>query len=176
MGRMVDADSVFINGRFVGNTTYQYPQRKYVIPAHVLQPGKNSIVVRLVSNSGKGGFVTDKRYRICTTRDTIDLIGYWHYQLGCTMNPTPGQTFVQWKPTGLYNGMIAPSNNYTIKGVAWYQGESNAERFYEYQKLLTNLIADWRFQRNQDKLPFIVAQLPNFMESKEQPEEDYRFS
>jgi len=171
MGRMVDADSVFINGRFVGNTTYQYPQRKYAIPGNVLKPGKNSIVVRLVSNSGKGGFVPDKPYRLCTTKDTIDLKGYWHYQLGCTMNPTPGQTFVQWNPTGLYNGMIAPSNNYAIKGVAWYQGESNVERFYEYRKLLTNLIADWRFQRNHDNLPFIIAQLPNFMEAKEQPEE-----
>lgn len=171
MGRMVDADSVFINEIFVGTTFYQYPQRKYAIPADVLKPGKNWVVVRLISNSGRGGFVLDKPYRICTNTDTIDIKGDWQYQLGCSMNPTPGQTFVQWQPTGLYNGMIAPSNNYPIKGVVWYQGESNAERFDEYQKLLTALITGWRINRDQGNLPFIIAQLPNFMEAKNQPSE-----
>jgi len=171
MGRMVDADSVFINGQFVGTTAYQYPQRKYAIPSDVLKPGKNHIVVRLISNFGKGGFVPDKPYRIHTKNDTIDLKGDWQFKLGCTMKPTPGQTFVQWKPTGLYNGMISPANNYAIKGVLWYQGESNAERFQEYQKLLTNLITDCRLKREQENLPFIIAQLPNFMEAKDQPSE-----
>ncbi len=171
MGRMVDADSVFINRQFVGTTAYQYPQRKYAIPAGLLQPGKNCIVVRLISNSGKGGFVPDKPYQIVASKDTFDLKGNWQYQLGCAMDPTPGQTFVQWKPTGLYNGMIAPASNYAIKGVVWYQGESNAERFQEYQKLLTALITDWRIKRDQEKLPFILAQLPNYMESKNQPSE-----
>jgi len=171
MGRMVDADSVFINGQFVGTTSYQYPQRKYAIPPGVLKPGKNHIVVRLISNSGKGGFVPDKPYRIHTKKDTIDLKGDWQFKLGCTMKPTPGQTFVQWKPTGLYNGMIAPASNYAVKGVVWYQGESNAERFQEYQKLLTALITNWRIKREQEKLPFIFAQLPNFMEAKDQPSE-----
>jgi len=87
------------------------------------------------------------------------------------LHPAPGQTFVQWKPTGLYNGMLAPANNYAIKGAAWYQGESNVERFQEYQKLLTALITDLRLKRNQKNLPFIIAQLPNFMEVNDQPVE-----
>jgi sialate O-acetylesterase len=171
MGRMVDADSVFINGKFIGTTSYQYPQRKYAVPEGVLKAGKNCIVVRLISNSGRGGFVPDKPYQVLTAKDTVDLKGEWQFRLGCTMPPTPGSTFVQWKPTGLYNGMIAPANNYEIKGIVWYQGESNADRYQEYQKLLTSLITDWRLKRNQEKIPFIVAQLPNYMEAKAQPSE-----
>jgi len=171
MGRIVDADSVFINGKFVGSTGYQYPQRNYHIPAGVLQSGKNTIVVRIISNSGHGGFVKDKPYQLFNETDTIKLTGNWLYQLGCTMNPAPGQTFVNWEPTGLYNGMLAPANNYTIKGAVWYQGESNAERYQEYQKLLTALITDWRMKHNQGNFPFIIAQLPNFKEAKDQPSE-----
>ncbi len=171
MGRIVDADSVFINGKPVGTTSYQYPQRNYRVPPGVLQPGKNVFVVRIVSNSGRGGFVNDKPYCLFAGKDTIQLAGNWQYQLGCTMNPAPGQTFVQWKPTGLYNGMLAPANNYVIKGVAWYQGESNVERFHEYQELLTALISDWRTKRNQENLPFIIVQVPNFMEVKNEPSE-----
>lgn len=171
MGRIVDADSVFINGKLVGTTSYQYPQRNYKVPSGLLQQGKNIIVVRVISNSGRGGFVKDKPYQLFTGNDTVYLAGNWRYQVGCTMNPAPGQTFVHWKPTGLYNGMLAPANNYAIKGAAWYQGESNAERFQEYQKLLTALITDWRAKRKQGNFPFIIAQLPNFMESKDQPAE-----
>jgi sialate O-acetylesterase len=171
MGRIVDADSVFINGKLVGTTGYQYPQRNYLVPAGVLHSGKNIVVVRIINSSGRGGFVKDKPYKLFTEKDTIKLTGNWQYQLGCIMNPAPGQTFVQWKPTGLYNCMLAPANNYAIRGAAWYQGESNAERYQEYQKLLTALIADWRLKHNQGNFPFIIAQLPNFMDAKDQPSE-----
>jgi sialate O-acetylesterase len=67
--------------------------------------------------------------------------------------------------------MLAPANNYAIKGAVWYQGESNAERFQEYQKLLTALITDWRLKQAQGDFPFIIAQLPNFMNAKDQPSE-----
>jgi sialate O-acetylesterase len=87
------------------------------------------------------------------------------------MEPTPGQTFVQWKPTGLYNGMIAPLLNYSMKGAAWYQGESNVDRYREYQGLLTNLINDWRLKWGQGNFPFIIVQLPNFLKAKDQPSE-----
>jgi len=171
MGRIVDADSVFINGKFVGTTAYQYPQRNYYVPAGVLHSGRNTVVVRIISNSGRGGFVREKPYQLFNETDTVKLAGKWQYQLGCTMNPTPEQTFVNWKPTGLYNGMLAPANNYVIKGAVWYQGESNSERYQEYQKLLTALISDWRLKRDQGNFPFIIAQLPNFMDANDQPTE-----
>jgi sialate O-acetylesterase len=171
MGRIVDADSVFINGKLVGTTGYQYPQRNYHVPTGVLHTGKNTIVVRIINNSGRGGFVKEKPYQLFNETDTIKLTGNWQYQLGCTMSPTPAQTFVNWKPTGLYNGMLAPAINYAIKGAVWYQGESNAERYQEYQRLLTALITDWRLKHNQGNFPFIIAQLPNFMDAKDEPSE-----
>ncbi|MCE1197458.1 MAG: hypothetical protein LWW85_00695 [Marinilabiliales bacterium] len=164
MGRIVDADSVFLNGRCVGTTAYQYPQRRYDVPSGLLQAGKNSLAVRVISNSGKGGFVSDKPYQLMVGNDTIRLNGAWHYRLGCTMPPLPGQTFIQWKPTALYHGMIAPSLHYAIRGVVWYQGESNVERSSEYRKLLTSLLTDWRLKRHQGNFPFLIAQLPNYLE------------
>lgn len=171
LGRIVDADSVFINGKFVGNITYQYPPRWYNIPANLLVEGKNTIAVRVVSNSGKGGFVPDKPYELTIANTTIDLKGTWKMKLGCTMPPTPGTTFFRWKPMGLYNGMIAPLLPYNKKGVVWYQGESNTAIPQEYASLLPTMISSWRKNFNQKNLPFVYAQLPNFMETKAQPTE-----
>ena len=171
LGRIVDADSVFINGVFVGTTSYQYPPRRYKVPMDVLREGRNTIVVRVISNIGKGGFVPDKSYELICAGQTIDLKGEWQYRLGARMEPLASQTFIRWKPLGLYNAMTAPLINYAIKGVVWYQGESNADRPVEYRKLLPALIRDWRSKWGQGDFPFLIVQLPNFMEAKDQPSE-----
>ena len=171
LGRIVDADSVFVNGHFVGTTSYQYPPRIYSFNASILKEGKNEIAVRVINNSGKGGFVTDKPYELIVGDETIDLKGSWKYNLGAKMLPLPPQTFVRWKPVGLYNAMIAPLKNYAIKGVLWYQGESSTKKPSEYAALMETLIANWRTAFHQDKLPFIYVQLTNFMEAKSEPAE-----
>ncbi len=171
LGRIVDADSVFINGIYVGSTSYQYPPRRYDIPDDLLQEGENTIVIRVISNIGKGGFVMDKPYMLVAGEQKIDLTGNWQYKLGAKMEPLQSQTFIRWKPAGLYNAMIAPLTNYSIKGVIWYQGESNAGRPEEYLTLFPALINDWREKWHQGNFPFIYVQLPNFMESCEQPSE-----
>lgn len=171
LGRIVDADSVFVNGVFIGTTSYQYPPRRYVIPENVRKEGENTIVVRVINNSGRGGFVPDKAYEIVNENEKIDLTGNWQFRLGATMNPLPGQTFVRWKPAGLCNSMLAPLFNYRIKGVIWYQGESNANRSIEYRKLFPAMIFDWRKNWGQGDFPFLFVQLPNFMEAKTQPSE-----
>ncbi|MFH6936298.1 sialate O-acetylesterase [Flavobacterium sp. FlaQc-30] len=171
LGRIVDADSVFVNGNFVGTTSYQYPPRIYSFNANVLKEGKNEITIRVISNSGRGGFVTDKPYELSIGDKTIDLKGNWSYKLGSKMLPLPGQTFVRWKPVGLYNAMIAPLKNYPIKGVLWYQGEANTKKPSEYFALMETLITNWRTLFRQEKLPFLLVQLPNFMEPKPEPAE-----
>ena len=171
LGRIVDADSVFVNGVFVGTTGYQYPPRRYDIPSNLLKEGKNTIVVRVISNIGNGGFVLDKPYELVAGEQTIDLKGDWQYQLGATMEPLASQTFIRWKPVGLYNAMISPLLNYRIKGVIWYQGESNADKPLEYRELFPTLIRDWRNKWNQGDFPFLFVQLANFMETKNQPSE-----
>ncbi|OUJ74975.1 sialate O-acetylesterase [Hymenobacter crusticola] len=171
LGTLVDADSTYINGQLVGTTGYQYPPRKYDFKPGVLKAGKNVIVVRLISNGGRGGFTMDKTYQLTAGGQTIDLRGPWQYKLGATMQPTPGTTTFQYQPGGLYNGMIAPVIPYAVKGVLWYQGESNAGHPEDYQALLTSLINDWRKQMQKPALPFIYAQLPNFMAVKKEPSE-----
>jgi sialate O-acetylesterase len=171
LGRIVDADSVFVNGEFVGNITYQYPPRWYNVPQGILKEGDNVIAVRVVSNSGKGGFVPDKPYTLKVSNVTIDLKGEWKLKQGCGMPELQSETFIRWKPVGLYNAMIAPMIDYVKKGVVWYQGEANTDKPREYTQLLSTLIADWRNKFRQADLPFLLAQLPNFMEQKLQPEE-----
>ncbi len=171
LGRIVDADSVFINGVFVGTTTYQYPPRRYDVPPDLLKEGENTIVVRVINSAGRGGFVLDKPYEIVAGNVTIDLRGEWRYRLGAAMDALANQTFIRWKPLGLYNAMLAPLHDFRIKGAIWYQGESNATRPLEYRDLFPALIRNWRSAWKQGEFPFLFVQLPNFMESKIQPAE-----
>lgn len=174
LGRIVDADFLYVNGVLVGNTTYQYPQRRYQVPAGVLKPGKNIFVVRVLNNGGKGGFVPDKPYYLSAGGQTIDLKGYWQYKVGEVYTPdgfNGGGISAQNQPTALFNGMVAPLISYAIKGILWYQGESNAGRPQEYGKLLPALITDWRKQWNREEVPFLYVQLPNFMEATYLPSE-----
>jgi len=175
LGRIVDADILYINGKQVGNTTYQYPQRRYNVPPDILKPGKNVFVIKVTNNFGKGGFVPDKPYCLFSGNDTVDLKGYWQYKVGEVFMPAvggfAGPIAAQNQPTALYNAMVAPLIDYTIKGFVWYQGESNAGRPGEYEQLQKALIVDWRHKWNEDEIPFLYVQLPNFMEVNYSPEE-----
>ncbi len=176
LGRIVDADELYINGKSVGRTTYMYPQRRYKLPADVLKAGKNALVVRVTNNGGKGGFVSDKPYSLFAGRDTVDLKGTWQYKVGVAFQPVEGGGFsggisAQNQPTALYNAIVAPEINYAIKGFCWYQGESNAGQPAEYASLLPALIADWRGKWQQGELPFLYVQLPGFMDYSYQPSE-----
>lgn len=171
LGRIIDADSTFINGIFVGTVSYQYPPRVYSIPANVLRKGKNNIAVRIISKNGMGGFVEEKPYKIITDSEEIDLTGEWKFKIGAPMNPAPPQTFFQYNPSGLFNGLIAPLTKYQVRGFLWYQGESNTGNPSEYKKLMTSLIKEWRVRWNSPEMPFIYAQLPNFMEASKEPQE-----
>ncbi|HEU5054640.1 MAG TPA: sialate O-acetylesterase [Hanamia sp.] len=169
LGRIVDANTLYINGKEVGNTTYQYPQRRYPVPDSLLKTGKNLFVIRVTNNFGKGGFVPDKPYELIAGGDTVDLKGYWKYKVGEVFIPRTrfggGGGFgfsPQNAPTALYNTMVAPEINYTIKGFVWYQGESNAGRAAEYAKLLPAMIEDWRAKWKEGNIPFLFVQLPGF--------------
>lgn len=173
LGRIVDADELYINGKKAGSTAYQYPQRRYHVPADVLKAGRNVFVVRVTNTSGKGGFVPDKSYCIFSGADTVDLKGDWQYKVGAVYPPVTSADMLssQNQPTTLYNAMVAPEINYTVKGFCWYQGESNAGQPEEYRKLLPTLISDWRGKWDQGLLPFLYVQLPGFMDYNYLPAE-----
>ncbi|MBC3765980.1 sialate O-acetylesterase [Neptunicella marina] len=171
MGRIIDADQVFVNGQQVGNITYQYPPRRYTVPAGLLKAGKNSIVVRVVNSQNRGGFVTDKPYWLGSPERHIDLTGSWKCKVGATAERLPSDTFVHYKPTGLFNAMIYPALNYTIKGVIWYQGESNTGHPSDYHALFSSMIQDWRKHWHLGDFPFLFVQLANFQQFHQQPVE-----
>ncbi|MDQ8006139.1 MAG: sialate O-acetylesterase [Pedobacter sp.] len=171
LGTLRDADSTFVNGHFVGNTTYFYPPRRYLFATDLLKESKNVITVRLVVNNGSAEFVRDKPYQLITGKDTTNIDGKWSYKWGVQSTAAPSSTFFRWKSGGLYNAMIAPLKNYRIKGAIWYQGESNTGNPKEYGSLMRTLMADWQETFAKPQLPFLIVQLPNFMETNAQPME-----
>ncbi len=73
----------------------------------------------------------------------------------------PGSGFA---PARLFNGMIAPFVPYALRGAFWYQGESNVGRHGEYTELLPAMIESWRAAWPLGDFPFLVVQLPNFID------------
>ena len=173
MGTLVDSDSIFVNGTFVGFTSYTYPPRKYDIPAGVLTQGENVITVRLTANSSHGGFVKGKKYQIVGDDAVIDLTGTWKYKMGINGDEVAGYADrlknLKRAGSGLYNGMIYPVRDYQVKGAIWYQGESNADRPQAYASLLEALIKNWRELWKKPDMPFLLVQLPNFMKKSDIP-------
>lgn len=82
--------------------------------------------------------------------------------------PATPEPFFPKPPSSLFNGMIAPIIPYAIKGVLWYQGESNAGDDL-YRKLFPSLIADWRSRWDQGNFPFLFVQLPNYKPRTDEP-------
>ncbi len=175
LGRIIDADELYINGKKIGNTGYQYPQRRYAVPANLLKSGKNVFVIKVTNSVGKGGFVPDKPYCIFAGKDTVDLKGTWTYKVGEVFVPNTNPAFprfsAQNQPASLFNAMAAPATRYTIKGVLWYQGESNSGKPEAYENLQKTQIQDWRKKWNNPDLPFLYVQLPNFMDANYLPAE-----
>ncbi|WP_235908672.1 sialate O-acetylesterase [Roseiconus nitratireducens] len=75
----------------------------------------------------------------------------------------------QHRPANLYNGVLYPVLGYTIRGVIWYQGESNAGRAYQYRELFPLMIQNWRDDWGQDDFPFYWVQLADFRDEADSP-------
>ena len=177
LGRIVDANDVYVNGTKVGATGYMYPQRRYWVETGIIKPGKNLFVIKVTNNNGKGGFVPDKPYYLESGSDKIELSGTWQYKVGQVFEPFrpqggagggglgggfPRRIVAQNQPAALYNAMVAPFTSMSIKGIIWYQGESNAGKAAEYEALQKNQITALRTAFKDPNLRFIFAQLPGF--------------
>jgi len=67
-----------------------------------------------------------------------------------------------WRDSGLWNGMIAPLTPFAIAGTIWYQGESNAEFGYQYRKVFSTMIQQWRTSWGEGDFPFLFVQLASY--------------
>lgn len=179
LGAMKDADSVFVNGVFVGNTTYEYPPRIYAIPKGLLREGENVVMVHLMSQSGNANFTRGKLYQVEIGEKVITLADdkrqnaendedAWTYAVGAIMPRKPASTYFVDTPTGLYNAMIAPLRDFPIKAMLWYQGESNQGNTDTYASMLEAMVGAWRTQFKSE-FPVAIVQLAGYMARHEQP-------
>ena len=175
LGAIDDSDITWVNGHKVGETFNQFNKdRSYQIDQSKLKKGSNTITIRVEDYMGGGGLYGKPEKLFIKTKDQfIPLAGDWNYEKGMIVTtPMPTRSFSPNNyPTSLYNGMIAPITDFPIKGVIWYQGESNSYRAYEYRTVFPRLIQDWRKQWKQENLPFIFVQLANFNEEQATPKE-----
>jgi len=175
---IMNADEAFVNGVEVGHTPDIWAfKRIYQVPADVLKEGGNMITVRVENYGGDGGFVdSGQNFYIKTAANTINLVGEWQYKIGykLTGNDRPEKEISpNTLPTLMYNCMISPLTSLGVKGVLWYQGESNWFRAYQYRGLFPRMIADWRAKFNQGDFPFLYVQLAGYHRKQKQPEGSY---
>jgi sialate O-acetylesterase len=157
-----DQDETWVNGQKVGHTESYNTKRVYEIPAALLKEGVNKISIRVHDTGGGGGIYGDAKDLVLNVGDhSYPLEGKWSFQVEAMNDATTSMNPNSY-PTLLYNAMVNPLIPYAIKGVIWYQGESNAGRAYQYQKAFPLMITDWRTRWNQGDFPFYFVQLASF--------------
>jgi sialate O-acetylesterase len=173
LGAVDDADVTWFNGAEVGHMEAFYYKRTYTIPGNLVKAGENTIAVRVYDGAGNGGFEAGPiDVTLKGSTEKVDLAGEWYYQIAAKLAdlPTiPSRPDGPNRPTVLYNAMVNPIINYTIKGAIWYQGESNADRAYQYRTLFPLMISNWRQKWGQGNFPFYFVQLAAFMPQDKEP-------
>ena len=177
IGSVDKQDITYFNGKKVGATGKNFEDifwnvpRNYKVPGSQVKAGRSVIAVRAYSFMYDGGMIGPASKMNITLEGSsekpIDISGDWSYTIehdfGQIIPPAqrPGPGCPN-SPYMLFNNMIAPLLPYAIRGAIWYQGESNANRASEYERLLKDLVRDWRFAWGQGDFPFYNVQLANF--------------
>lgn len=173
LGPIDDQDQTFFRGVSVGETRGQNQwnqPRRYTVPANLVTPGPAVIAVSVLDTGGGGGMHGDPEQMFLAPSghagdDKLSLAGEWRYRKGLSAADIPPQpekrTIRPNTPSSLFNGMIAPVHPYDIRGVIWYQGESNRVRAHEYRSLFPAMITDWRKQWGSN-FPFYFVQIAPF--------------
>jgi len=157
-----DNDETYINGVKVGSTQGYNTPRKYTIAEGILVAGKNTIAIKIEDTGGNGGIGGDASAIKLTVGDnTQSLAGNWLFRVA-NIEANSNAVGPNDYPSLLFNAMVNPIINYTIKGAIWYQGESNAVRAYQYRTAFPLMITDWRKQFKQGNFPFYFVQLATF--------------
>ncbi|SHG45630.1 sialate O-acetylesterase [Flavobacterium fluvii] len=163
IGRVDNEDVTYINGKIVGESKIKDLDRFYKISNTLFVVGKNTITIRVKNSGDIGGFRSAKEaLYLQTGQQKISLAGEWKYEIGTkNIEEVPVRQHPNIYPTSLYNGMVAPFLGIKIKGIIWYQAESNSKNAVEYVDLFKDMITDWRKKWKSD-FTFVFAQLPNY--------------
>jgi len=182
LGTIDDIDRTYVNGILVGahETDGQWQtERMYKIPAALTTVNEIKIAVRVLDMRGGGGIFGDAaKMKLLSPHnsDFISIAGNWKYmpvaeyredqfylldpeQNEYSRRPLLSIDLSALTPTSLYNAMIHPLIPFAIKGVIWYQGESNTDMPELYQSLFTTMISNWRKEWAQGDFPFYYAQI-----------------
>ena len=183
IGYINDMDQTFINGNLVGGIIgfgSWNQKRNYKIPKAFLKKGKNLIAIRAVDIWGPGR-ISGLMNLSNETGKNISLEGDWKYNAvaelyankfylylgGTSISERPNFIKLnQFLPEVLFNAMINPLIPYSLRGVIWYQGESNVGRHEQYLKLFPGMIEDWR-NRWGTKFPFYFVQIAPYRYKKD---------
>ncbi len=180
IGAVDKSDTTYFNNVRVGGLSIAddpnawCTQREYTVPGELITTGKNVIAVRAFSNIYGGGLHGPAGFMSIAPADepgaALSLASDWAYQIehNFGLRPLTPAPPMPWgpdnanTPAALYHGMIAPLIPYALRGAIWYQGESNADRPEQYQKLFPAMIRDWRTRWGYD-FGFYFVQLANFI-------------
>ncbi|MBN1300082.1 MAG: hypothetical protein JW995_02615 [Melioribacteraceae bacterium] len=163
-----DNDIAVVNGSVIGYKEGYADSRSYKIPAEINNSSAIELLFLILDTGYGGGIWGDENKFFLQELNTgrkINLSGIWEFKF---LAEYPGPN----RPTMLYNAMIHPLIPFAIKGVIWYQGESNAERAYQYRSLMPLLIKDWRTKWQQGNFPFLFVQLAAWKERNTEPTDD----
>lgn len=172
LGPIDDMDTTWVSGQRVGGMEddgrWQTP-RRYEVPGELVKTTLLPVAVRVVDTGGNGGLngkpAEMRLYPAGDESAAIPIATEWYWKRGAALSdigayPRDGDDPNQ--PSVLYNGMIAPLVGYGMRGVIWYQGESNRERAAQYRRLFPALIADWRRLWGIGDFPWYYVQIAPF--------------
>ncbi|MBL8360993.1 MAG: family 43 glycosylhydrolase [Rubrivivax sp.] len=161
LAKVDDHDDTYVNGVHVGSTRHHDTPRRYPLPAGLLRAGANTIAVRVTDLGGYGGLHGDPAMlRLDTAAGPVPLAGRWHARVAEVRSAA--EATANDAPSLAHNGMVAPLRGLPLRGVLWYQGESNVGRAAAYADAFRRLIVDWRRHFDDPRLPFVYAQLAPF--------------
>lgn len=170
LGLIQNKDETYLNGVKIGELSRFDLPRIYGACNGMLRAGKNVLIVKAVNNWGSFGFNGQAEDMYCqTAARKIPLSGDWQFKVGRMSTKPYFSIGHNDYPSLLYNAMLSPLTSYSIKGVVWYQGEQDAHMPLEYASLLPNMIEDWRKHWSIGNFPFLIVQLPNYMDVKAEP-------
>ncbi|MFT3782821.1 MAG: sialate O-acetylesterase [Nibricoccus sp.] len=173
LGVVEKMDTVFINGHWIGASSWVENPRAYPIGNEVLRSGRNIVAIRVLKTKPDGGFrnpAADLKI-VLGDGSSIQLEGSWRGIVSVDAKPPHplplGYENYPTMPSVLFNGMIQPLAPLAIAGALWYQGEANQFKPQQYRTLLPAMIGDWRRLFGQGDFPFYIASLPAFTERKD---------
>jgi sialate O-acetylesterase len=172
LGQIDDLDTAWVNGEEVGRSMGWSTIREYPVPAEIVNPGQNEVVIRIVDIRGAGGIWNLNRPPFVAEegdedRSRISLAGKWDFRISLELENAPPMPAVpilapQREASLIYNAMIAPLVPFSFRGVIWYQGEANAIDPLGYRELFPTLIEDWRERWEAPQWPFLFVQIAPF--------------